>query len=150
MKLTLSHQARDDIRNHAEKDYPFECCGFLFGTNGDVRKIIQARKTANIQTGNRKRRFKIDPMEYKNAEKFALDNSLDFLGIYHSHPDHPAEPSEHDRRVAMPYFSYIIVPVHKGKAGDIRSWRLNSEEMFNEESVQILSKQEIIKQQISD
>jgi proteasome lid subunit RPN8/RPN11 len=144
MSLVLSHIVWDNMVSHAEEEYPSECCGFFFGNDGEIRKIIYAQRTPNIQTANRKRRFRIDPLEYRKAEKFSAENDLDFLGIYHSHPDHPAEPSEHDRSVAMPFFSYIIIPVSEGSAGEIRSWRLNSEETFEEEQVQLLPGQETL------
>ncbi|MDR2740830.1 MAG: Mov34/MPN/PAD-1 family protein, partial [Treponema sp.] len=43
---------------------------------------------------------------------------------YHSHPDHPARPSDYDREYALPFYSYIIVAVERGKAGDFTSWEL--------------------------
>jgi proteasome lid subunit RPN8/RPN11 len=91
MRLVLSYKVWDSMVKHGEEDYPSECCGFFFGKDGEVRKITHAERTPNIQTANRKRRFRIDPLEYRKAEKFAAENNLDFLGVYHSHPDHPAE-----------------------------------------------------------
>jgi proteasome lid subunit RPN8/RPN11 len=59
------------------------------------------------------------------------------LGVYHSHPDHPAIASEHDRKVAMPWGSYIIVSVQDGKAERTRLGQLNEERQFEEESIEI-------------
>ncbi len=84
---------------------------------------------------NQRKQFEIDPADYQKAEKYALKNNLDFLGVYHSHPDHPGVPSEHDRRVAMPFFSYIIVSVNLGSAVRLRSWRLNEQRQFDEETL---------------
>lgn len=150
MKLTLQHEVKVAIDRHAEEAYPDECCGFFFGEDGDIRRISHARRAINTRTENRGRRFRIDTDEYRRAEKFAVDHDLDLLGIYHSHPDHPAEPSEHDRSVAMPFFSYIIVSVQGGTASEIRSWRLNEEETFDEESITKLSKQEYVTKPISE
>ena len=61
---------------------------------------------------------------------------LDLLGVYHSHPDHPSQPSEHDLRSAVPGFSYIIVEVRNGRPMTLRSWTLNNERRFDEEPVE--------------
>jgi proteasome lid subunit RPN8/RPN11 len=68
------------------------------------------------------------------AEKFAVENDVQLLGIYHSHPNHPAIPSEHDRVAALPYFSYVILSVKDGSIDHIRSWRLNDVSQFEEEN----------------
>ena len=70
------------------------------------------------------------------AERFALANDLSLLGVYHSHPNHPAIPSIHDLKQAVPFFSYIIISVMDGKFNTLRSWQLNEETgQFDEEKV---------------
>lgn len=133
--LILEETVLEYVKNHAEEDYPNECCGFFFGKDGEERNVTLAEKVANTQDGDQRRRFQIDPKDYQKAEKYALENNLDLLGVYHTHPDHPAEPSEHDRSVALPYFSYIIISVRKGTSTDIRSWKLNEERQFEEEHI---------------
>lgn len=123
------------MEEHAELAYPNECCGFFFGKNDGTRLVTAVRKVTNAKEGDQRRRFEIAPEDYQKAEKYALDQDLDLLGVYHSHPDHPAEPSEHDRSVALPYFSYIILSVQNGKSVNIRSWQLNEERMFEEEEI---------------
>lgn len=137
MKLEISPHTLQEMQGHAESDYPNECCGFFYGLGGEIRKVHIARATDNAKEGDQRRRFMIDPQDYQEAEQYAVDNDLDLLGVYHSHPDHPAEPSEHDRKVAMPWFSYIIISVSKGNAGPIRSWRLNNNREFVEEQVEV-------------
>lgn len=121
------------IRQHGEKDFPNECCGFLFGKEGDVRKISLVRPAQNIKAGDKRRRFVVDPHEYMEAERFALLEGLDFLGIYHSHPNHPAVASEHDRKQAVPFFSYVIVSVMDGKSEQVLSWRRSEDGSIMEE-----------------
>lgn len=125
------------MQAHAEAGYPNEICGFFYGLEGDVRQVQLAREVENAKEGDQSDRFQIDPLDYQKAEKYAIDHDLDLLGVYHSHPDHPAEPSEHDRKVAMPWFSYIIISVRDGKAESTRSWQLNEERQFEEEPVEI-------------
>lgn len=137
MKLEIPNKQLQKIHQHAEVDYPNECCGFFYGQEREdqIRQIQVVQKVANAKQGDQSRRFQIDPNDYRKAEKYAIDHDLDLLGVYHSHPDHPAEPSEHDRKVAMPWFSYVIVSVQNGKAAATRSWRLNDERQFDEETI---------------
>lgn len=137
MKLLITQKALKVMQEHAEGYYPNECCGFFYGRDEeDVRKVTLAREVANAKEGDQSNRFRIDPGDYQKAEKYALEHDLDLLGVYHSHPDHPAEPSEHDRKVAMPYFSYIIISVQDGEAVATRSWQLNNDRRFDEESIE--------------
>ena len=124
----------EEMKAGAVATYPDECCGFLFGSESEKgRKISKIQEVNNSKEGDKRRRFEITGKDYMGAERFALDNDLLFLGIYHSHPDHPAKPSEHDRIAAQPYFSYVILSVIKNKIEHIRSWRLNDESQFEEE-----------------
>ena len=123
------------IKTQAIQTFPDECCGFLFGTElaDGSRKISAAREVHNAKPGDKRRRFEITGKDYMQAEQFALDSGLPLLGIYHSHPVHPAVPSEHDRIAAQPYFSYVILSVVQDGVDHTRSWRLNETGSFEEE-----------------
>ncbi len=137
MILRIDREAVSRMKSHAESAYPEECCGFLYGSSGQSRRVILARAARNASEQNRGRRFRIDPLEYREAEEYADRNRLDLLGIYHSHPDHAAEPSEHDRDVAMPWFSYMILSVRERGVVECRSWRLNEQRNFEEEALNV-------------
>jgi proteasome lid subunit RPN8/RPN11 len=83
----------------------------------------------------REDRFEISPLEYLSAERFADQQNLSLLGVYHSHLNCPATPSESDRRSAYPYLSYVIISVTNQKFKDIRSWRLNASSNLEEETI---------------
>jgi proteasome lid subunit RPN8/RPN11 len=100
MQLMISSEALRTMQGDAVEAYPHECCGFMFGPEDDPREITMAKPAKNIREENRKRRFEIDASDYMAAEKFADENQLLLLGVYHSHPDHPAIPSEYDLRVS--------------------------------------------------
>ncbi len=125
--VLLTEEVEKNIREEGEKSFPFECCGFLFGNENSGREIHFAKPVLNSKEGDQRRRFEISPLEYMRAEKFALENNWDLLGVYHSHPNHPAIASEHDLKVAMPYFSYVIVSVLEGKSKEILSWKLKDD-----------------------
>lgn len=132
MKIELDHKAANEMKLHAEATYPFECCGFFFGDDAGSRTISHVLRVDNSKEGDRRRRFEIAPEDYRRAESYAEEQNLDLLGVYHSHPDHPAVPSEHDRSVALPFFSYIIISVQDGTAKTLRSWQLNEDRKFEE------------------
>ncbi|MBK7426760.1 MAG: M67 family metallopeptidase [Saprospiraceae bacterium] len=134
--LQLSASGLEVVRKDAVKAYPDECCGFLFGTETEGRKITLAVPVTNHKDGDKRRRFEIHPQDYLRAERLAAEIGLDLLGVYHSHPEHPALPSLTDLEMALPYFSYVIVSVKSGKVVDERSWKLNeSLGLFEEEFI---------------
>ena len=134
--LKISDEAIGVINNHGIEAFPNECCGFLYGHETDGRIVTLAVPVPNNKDGDQRRRFEISPLDYMRAEKFALQNDTTLLGVYHSHPNHPAIASEHDLAVAMPYFSYVIVSVMNGVVADLKSWRLKDEmQEFQEEKV---------------
>ncbi|MDX1685443.1 MAG: M67 family metallopeptidase [Saprospiraceae bacterium] len=136
--VILNKQIRDKIADHGKRDYPHECCGFLFGRDHDERReIIKALPVENIHSEDQRRRFQVSPKDYMKAETFADENDMEFLGIYHSHPDHPSVPSEHDLKQAVPFFSYFILSVKNGQPDTLQSWKLNSENIFQEEKLKI-------------
>jgi len=126
--LTLSDEHKDAIRAHGERGYPEEICGFLIGqASGDDKATVRLLPIENIREENRHRRFEISPADFYKADADARQSGEAILGFYHSHPDHPARPSEYDREHAWPWYSYIIVSVQNGKAADLTSWVLRED-----------------------
>jgi proteasome lid subunit RPN8/RPN11 len=139
--IDFESSAAAPMLDHARRIFPDECCGFLYGTeNGSGERLItEAVAVDNSKAGDKRRRFEISPRDYLKGEQYAMEKDLLLLGIYHSHPNHPAIPSEHDRVAAQPYFSYVIVSVMNGDVGHIRSWRLDASGQFEEEKLKPLS-----------
>jgi len=136
--LIVNKGAYQAMTNHAEETFPNECVGFFYGKENDHREIIVSREVKNSKDGDQKRRFEVDPFDYLQAEKFAEKNGLTLLGIYHSHPNHPARPSEHDLKQAVLFFSYIIISVMEGATDKVTSWQLNIHtDQFEEEGIEI-------------
>jgi len=115
------------IHAHAGATYPEECCGALLGRAGDERIVTAVVPIDNAREDERRRRFLVTPDDYRRVEGEAARRGLDLLGFYHSHPDHPARPSEYDREHALPWHSYVIVAVAAGRAGDTTSWVLSDD-----------------------
>lgn len=124
--MTTPDDVLNAIRRHGAQAYPEEGCGFLIGTveDGD-NHVLDTQPVANRQTENRERRYQITPEDYREANQAAADRGLDIVGFYHSHPDHPAEPSDTDLEEAtFPGYTYVIVSVHGGTPHDITAWTL--------------------------
>jgi proteasome lid subunit RPN8/RPN11 len=133
MALMLKTPVTDAIRSHGAETYPNECCGALIGRDGVVTATFALPNTT--EEGPR-RRFLVRPGDYRQAEQQASAAGGDLLGFYHSHPDHPARPSQYDLDHAWPFFSYVIVSVRNGEPGDMTSWRLRDDRTaFDEEDL---------------
>jgi proteasome lid subunit RPN8/RPN11 len=124
MGLQLTADVDAAIRVHGAETYPNECCGALIGREGVA---FEAFALPNTTDEGPRRRFMVRPQDYRAAEKRAADAGAELLGFYHSHPDHPARPSQYDLDHAWPFFSYVIVSVREGVSGDITSWRLRED-----------------------
>jgi proteasome lid subunit RPN8/RPN11 len=112
------------IRRHGEETFPHECCGALVGS-GD--RIGHAVALPNTTEEGPRRRFLVRPSDYKLAEQRASELGGELLGFYHSHPDHPARPSQFDLDHAWPTFAYVIVSVMSGAARDMTVWFLKED-----------------------
>lgn len=141
-RLAITRRHLEAVERHAAAAYPEECCGFLLGRAGEdgvlVERVLPARNEHPESPGCR---FLIAPETVLAARREARGLALEVVGYYHSHPDHPAEPSEHDVADAWPNVSYLIVPVAAGAPGAARSWRLrDAGGGFEEEAVEALGR----------
>ena len=135
-QLSISTTARIQMIEDALRTFPDECCGFMFGTETEeIRTVSAITVVDNSKEGDKRRRFEIRPMDYLHAERYAEENGLALLGIYHSHPNHPSIPSEHDRVAAQPYFSYVIISIYERQFRSLQSWQLNEQSQFEEEEI---------------
>jgi proteasome lid subunit RPN8/RPN11 len=126
--ITIPEDLRARIDESASAAYPEECCGVLIGREkGESKQVIFILETDNIHSDNKARRFMIGPDDIIRAERIAREKHAEIIGFYHSHPDHAAVPSEHDREFAWPWYIYIIVSVLNGKSSSIQGWRLRDD-----------------------
>lgn len=140
-EVGISAELAGKIREHGVETYPYECCGAMLGRDhGSVdgagsdangrrisREILSLFPLVNRRDDSPRNRFSVTAEDVREAEKAASAQGLDVIGWYHSHPDHPARPSEFDRDHAWPWYSYIIVSVHTGVPQDMTSWRLRDD-----------------------
>jgi proteasome lid subunit RPN8/RPN11 len=130
-----------EMRAGARASYPLECCGALLGLSDprfpNDKRVTRVLPAVNASEETPERRFLISPVEVLRFEREASRRGLQVLGFYHSHPDHPARPSEYDREHAWPWYSYVILEVRRGRDGALRAWRLSDDrQRFDEETLQ--------------
>ena len=135
MMLQLNSALQDRLRRWANEGYPQECCGLLLGCAGDgVAQVEDVTQARNLNTERAEDRYEMDPLDLLRADEMARARRLDIVGVWHTHPDHPAQPSATDREQAWDGWSYLILEVGAGGVQAMRSWRLEGPD-FVEEAV---------------
>jgi proteasome lid subunit RPN8/RPN11 len=150
LEVGISAGIAEKIRQHGVETYPYECCGALLGrdlgltenaVSGEKdrrvsREVLSLLPLVNRRDDSPRNRFSVTADDVLQAEKAASTQGLVVIGWYHSHPDHPARPSDFDRDHAWPWYSYIIVSVRIGVPQDMTSWRLKDDRSgFLEEKI---------------
>lgn len=138
MILEIKTEVLMEIHRHGERFYPDEGVGLLLGDSNGERRWVKAALMLNNARDehSRRNRYLLTPADYLQGEKAAEQQGLAVVGVFHSHPDYPNQPSEFDRQWALPWFSYIITSVHNGQAVESRSWRLDEDRIrFYEEKI---------------
>jgi proteasome lid subunit RPN8/RPN11 len=126
--LKISRQLYDSLRQHGEETYPDECCGVLVGQIDDnTRLVTSIARAGNTRTDSAHNRYNIDPKELIKIQSEGRKRGEDIVGFYHSHPDHPAVPSEYDREHGLPFFHYVVLAVGPESPGEIASYVLSED-----------------------
>ena len=140
MRLEITSDLLEQIQVHGEGAYPGEGAGFMLGnSSADLREVTAILELPNAREESAQHnRYLLTPQDMLRSEQEADKLGLDVIGVFHSHPNHPNQPSEFDRQWAMPWFSYLITSVESGTAAGSRSWRLTeNREAFTEERIEI-------------
>lgn len=156
MALRISSALLETIQRHAVREYPNECCGALLGMVDERGKYVcEVVALSNLRTtpeaaaellpiplscpSPADRSYFLDPREQIQLQRRARGARLTVLGYYHSHPEFPSLPSSHDHELALPNYSYIIVPVANGQANEVTSWQFDHQaSKFIPETINIL------------
>lgn len=141
MKLEYSHELFDAMVAHLESCYPHEGCGIIAGVSrAEGKRVAIIRPATNLNNERAHDRYEMDMQEYLKLQDEVDGSTNEIIGFFHSHPDHPAAPSETDRvRAVEAYgygYSYVIVAIHNGKLKLATSWVLNDDnDTFDEEEI---------------
>ena len=157
--IRVSEAHLDAIRRHGAAEFPRECCGVLLGDVEQGAKVVrEVRPLPNtfepsdefersigdpVEPGEgppvgRERRYMVSPDTMYKLMREERQTKRKVLGFYHSHPNHPARPSEYDRVWAMNWYSYAIVSVMDREPSDLTWWTLSEDgAKFDAETIQI-------------
>jgi proteasome lid subunit RPN8/RPN11 len=138
MILEIDEATLKQVHSYGERFYPEEGAGLLLGEVSAERKQVKAALVLpnTREKAARNNRYLLSAQDYLQAEKEAERLKLEVVGVFHSHPDHPNQPSDFDRDWALPWFSYLITSVHNGKATESRAWTLSEDRTgFDEEEI---------------
>lgn len=153
--IRLSEAQVAAIQQHAAQAFPQECCGALLGdVEGERKSVREVRPLANTFTPSREfeatvadtdveigqeRRYLVSPDEMFALMQEERRAQRKVLGFYHSHPNHPAQPSEYDRVWASAWYTYIIVSVQDGRPAEMTAWQLDDDrQAFLPEPIEVI------------
>ena len=123
LTVRLSATAHATIRRLAEAAHPHEGCGVLIGSHeGDAVLVQEATSARNLWTERLTDRFDMDPADIQAADHSARVRGLDTVGFWHSHPDHPARPSQFDSDRSWADYAYLIVNTGADGSGDLNAF----------------------------
>jgi proteasome lid subunit RPN8/RPN11 len=126
--LVLKPEHLEAMKEHGRKTYPDECIGIIGGAaDENVKTVGEVRPLENKFPGPRHNRSLISPGDYLKVDREYRQRGLKIVGFYHSHPDHPAKPSDYDRDNALPWASYVIVKVDRAEPVAVTSWVLQED-----------------------
>jgi proteasome lid subunit RPN8/RPN11 len=145
--LIITQSDLDKLVAHLEAGYPHEACGILVGeidfdATPATKRVREVVLVANAwdevnERESQRNRFLISPDDIARADRAAGQRGWDIIGFFHSHPDHPSQPSETDREWAWPVIAFVITSVREGKATTTQSWVLRDDrDAFDEEVIQ--------------
>lgn len=112
---------------HARSGYPFEACGVFLGrTAADGIRVLDVVPVENRETEMPRVRYQIAPADLIAIDRAGRAKGQDIVGYFHTHPDHPARPSETDRSRAADSLSdgvlHVVIGVEKGEKATPTAW----------------------------
>lgn len=121
MKIRKEHL--EAIGAHGREGYPFEVCGVLVGAPGKVEQVVPLK---NRETERPRVRYQMAPEDLLRVQREAGAAGREIIGYYHTHPDHPARPSETDRQIAAEGLSdgvfHMVFGVDQGQRVTPSAW----------------------------
>ena len=126
--LKLPPKLRDELTALARRGYPHEVCGLLVGRETGVGTAVERiTSAANLEKDRVDDRYTLDPRDYLRADAAAQRDGLEIVGVWHTHPDHPARPSTTDLKFAWDSYTYLILSVPRKGWIEIRAWALEGD-----------------------
>ena len=137
--LRIGKADYDLIRWEAERSYPHESCGIIFGTLAEGERRVTLTVPAENTGGSG---YTVPPEQLVAALKLARNRSETILGFYHSYPDRLSNSSSSD--LTEPHWigcSYVITSVERGHASITDAYMLigsGGQKKFQREEIEVL------------
>ena len=111
-----------EMINHAKKEMPLECCGYL-AAEGSM--VVASYALTNVDKSSE--HFSFDPQEQFAVLRDVRSKGLEIIAVYHSHPASPARPSDEDIRLAHdPDKIYVIVSLAQVKE-EVKAFKIKGQ-----------------------
>jgi proteasome lid subunit RPN8/RPN11 len=135
------------MEDHARRGYPDEVCGVLVGQRAGEVTVESVIPVANRERETPRVRYQIAPEDLLRIQRESREKYLDIVGFYHSHPDHPARPSETDRRIAAEGLSdgvaHVVVSVDGAGRATPSAWVFrDATQAFEEEPLAVVGRRQ--------
>ena len=134
-EILLNQKQKDTLIQHSEKAGLSESCAMLLGTHDDQQwnvKEVFLTHNAHIDS---EISFIITPEELLQGYQLAEKKQLELVGIFHSHPDSSAAPSNFDKKF-MKINGDVPWIIFSGINMDLRAFILE-ESMEGEKEIKI-------------
>ena len=96
-EIILNQEQIDTLIEHSTKSHPNESCAMLLGTYNDqqwnVKEVFLTNNMEQSETN-----FTISSEDLLHGYKLAEEKQLELVGIFHSHPNSSAIPSDTDKK----------------------------------------------------
>jgi len=121
-----------EMIEHAQAEYPKECCGVLAGPLGAGGAPGEPRMRIPLTNVDPDpvMRYNADPRELKRVYDDIYDRDWEFVCIYHSHTHTPAFPSATDvARASYPEAVYALVSLQDRQNPVLRAFTIREGEI---------------------
>jgi len=123
--MRITGEQWNALVEHARQEAPNECCGYVRAADGVVQEVVRSENPRRSPYG-----FELDSKSLLATNE--LDDQGYEVGIYHSHPRSPAEPSQTDINLAYyPHWTYLIVSLESEPV--VRAWHIADGRVTEEE-----------------
>jgi proteasome lid subunit RPN8/RPN11 len=132
MKIIIPRRIISKLIEHSLIEDPNECCGYLMGKKNEVEQIFKCKNIHETPI----KRYSLDPLDQISAEKYADENKLEILSIYHSHTLSQAYPSPTDITNAVESGwikpNYVLISLVEKTRPIVRAFKISENKTVEE------------------
>ena len=118
-KIRLTESDKKVLSEHSENQKPNEACAILFGKDNQVSELFLAENIEESPVN-----FTISNDQLIEAYKIAEEKQLEVIGIFHSHPNSDAFPSNTDMKFMQS--NPVVWIIYSGINKNFRAFILES------------------------